>query len=448
MNYKDVVDLALRNLLRRRTRSILAILGVIIGTCSIVVMLSLGLGMSAGFDEQLKMIGDLHIINVMPGGGGPASAQVGASSSSKLDDIAIENISVIKGVTAITPILNVYLRVVAGKYVADFNVLGIKPEMMEKMGLKLAEGRLLKTGDTDALVFGKETINWFYNPYKPQQNNPSGKPPVDVLKTKLLMTGDHTYGEKIQSQPEGDKKVNYLEFKAKGIGILELVNGNSDYSVYMDLQAAEKIKKANNKAEGVIVNERSKQYEQVIAFIDDIGKIESISQKIKDMGFFVYNSGDWIRQMQNTSKMIQAVLGGIGAISLLVAALGITNTMVMSIYERTREIGVMKVLGASLKDIRNLFLIEAGVIGLIGGIIGALLSFIISLLMNTVFSSQLGGIFGNINPGMTGTSNVSLIPFWLVLASIAFSTMVGLLAGYYPARRAMRLSALEALRNE
>ena len=262
------------------------------------------------------------------------------------------------------------------------------------------------------------------------------------------MTGDHTYGEKIQSQPEGDKKVNYLEFKAKGIGILELVNGNSDYSVYMDLQAAEKIKKANNKAEGVIVNERSKQYEQVIAFIDDIGKIESISQKIKDMGFFVYNSGDWIRQMQNTSKMIQAVLGGIGAISLLVAALGITNTMVMSIYERTREIGVMKVLGASLKDIRNLFLIEAGVIGLIGGIIGALLSFIISLLMNTVFSSQLGGIFGNINPGMTGTSNVSLIPFWLVLASIAFSTMVGLLAGYYPARRAMRLSALEALRNE
>ena len=108
----------------------------------------------------------------------------------------------------------------------------------------------------------------------------------------------------------------------------------------------------------------------------------------------------------------------------------------------------MKVLGASLKDIRDLFLIEAGVIGLSGGIIGAILSFIISLLMNTVFSSQLGGIFGNLNSGMQGANNISLIPIWLVFAAIAFSTVVGLLAGYYPARRAMRLSALEALRNE
>ena len=446
MNYKDIVDLAVRNLLRRRTRSVLAILGVIIGTSSIVVMLSLGLGMNAGFDEQLKMIGDLHVINIMPGGGG--GPQLGNEASGKLDDLAMENISVIKGVTAITPILNVYLRVVAGKYLADFNVLGIKPEMMEKMGFKLAEGRLLKTGDANEIVFGKETLNWFYNPYKPQQSNPNGKPPVDVLKTKLIMTGDHTYGEKNQNQTDSDKTINYLEFKAKGVGVLELVNGNSDYSIYMDLQAAEKIKKANNKAEGIIGNDRGKQYEQAIAYIDDIGKIESISEKIKDLGFYVYNSGDWIRQMQNTSKMIQAVLGGIGAISLLVAALGITNTMVMSIYERTREIGVMKVLGASLKDIRDLFLIEAGVIGLSGGIIGAILSFIISLLMNTVFSSQLGGIFGNLNSGMQGANNISLIPIWLVFAAIALSTVVGLLAGYYPARRAMRLSALEALRNE
>lgn len=140
---------------------------------------------------------------------------------------------------------------------------------------------------------------------------------------------------------------------------------------------------------------------------------------------------------------MQAVLGGIGAVSLLVAAIGITNTMVMSIYERTKEIGVMKVIGASLRDIKRLFLFESAIIGLLGGIIGVIFSEILSFLIN-----KFGGNFLDfLGPGGEGTK-ISIIPLWLVLASMAFSALIGVISGYYPAKRAMNLSALEAIRTE
>ena len=121
------------------------------------------------------------------------------------------------------------------------------------------------------------------------------------------------------------------------------------------------------------------------------------------------------------------------------AAIGIANTMMMSIYERTKEIGVMKVIGCGLKNIRQMFLLEAAFIGLAGGIIGNILSFIISAVINTLLASS----------GAMGISgNISYIPVWLLLTSIGFAVLVGTAAGYFPAGRAMRLSPLAAIRNE
>ena len=137
--------------------------------------------------------------------------------------------------------------------------------------------------------------------------------------------------------------------------------------------------------------------------------------------------------------MVQAVLGGIGAVSLLVAAIGIANTMMMSIYERTKEIGVMKVIGCSLKNIRQMFLLEAAFIGFIGGIIGNILSILMSAVIN--FLTGNGSAIG-----LDG--NISYIPPWLILASLAFAVLVGMTSGYFPALRAMRLSPLAAIRSE
>ena len=119
--------------------------------------------------------------------------------------------------------------------------------------------------------------------------------------------------------------------------------------------------------------------------------------------------------------------------------------MIMSIYERTKEIGIMKVIGANLGDIRRMFLLEAGMIGFLGGLAGVVLSFILSLLMNTVLSDLLSMMFGSIG---VGGSTISIIPWWVAVGGLVFATAIGLISGYSPARRAMKLSALESLRNE
>ena len=142
----------------------------------------------------------------------------------------------------------------------------------------------------------------------------------------------------------------------------------------------------------------------------------------------------------------QTMLGGLAAISLFVAAIGIANTMVMSIYERTKEIGVMKVLGAELGAIRAMFLTESAMIGLIGGVVGVGLSFLISYLLNNVpivanLLASLGLSFGN-------GGAVSIIPWWLVLVAMVFSMMVGVVFGFIPANRAVKISALEAIRHD
>lgn len=157
------------------------------------------------------------------------------------------------------------------------------------------------------------------------------------------------------------------------------------------------------------------------------------------MGYNTQTNAEYLESMKSQFAIVQAVLGGIGAVSLLVAAIGIANTMMMSIYERTKEIGVIKVLGCSLKNIKQMFLMEAAFIGLIGGVAGNLLSFLMSGIINF--------LTGN-GPAMGIDGNISFIPWWLVLLSMGFAVFVGVAAGYFPSLRAMRLRPLAAIRNE
>ncbi|HCR41071.1 MAG TPA: hypothetical protein DIW41_09225 [Lachnospiraceae bacterium] len=188
-------------------------------------------------------------------------------------------------------------------------------------------------------------------------------------------------------------------------------------------------------------NNQQNGYQRVMVKVTDFQQVKEISQQIRDMGFQTNSLTDILDSVQKQYSQLQAILGGIGAVSLLVAAIGITNTMIMSIYERTKEIGVMKVIGAALSDIRRLFLLESGLIGLMGGILGLGQGSLPSDILNTSGMSLFGGMGG---PG----SKMSVIPVWLVGYTLIFSTLVGLLSGFGPARRAMKLSALEAIRTE
>ena len=176
-------------------------------------------------------------------------------------------------------------------------------------------------------------------------------------------------------------------------------------------------------------------YDSAYIRVDDMKNVKAVQQEIKNLGLQANSNAEWMEQVQQSSRSIQATLGGIGAVSLFVAAIGIANTMMMSIYERTKEIGVMKVLGCDMSAIRNMFLAEAGFIGLIGGVVGIVLSYMISAIINFVLRDSY-------------YSNVSYIPPYLTLLALIFAVVIGMVAGLFPALRAMRLSPLAAIRNE
>ena len=438
MNHRDLIDLCFRNLLRRRARTILAVIGVVVGTCAIVVMLSIGYGLTAGFEEQISSYGNLHLIQVSANGG--SQTNEGDDLKGIINEKTLKLMDEIDGVDAVTPIVSEYMMMQVGKKVTSTEFVGVDTEVLEKFNYEVKEGRMLKPSDKYGVLFGSNIPSWFYNPNK----NDYSSEPIDVVDEKVTISADWELGMKKKSS--GQDKIDYPEFKGKGIGVLAMENDESAYRVYMNIDDVEEIRTANQKArkENVTtVSRHGKTYDQAWVYVEDIDEVEGIIEVLKeDMGYYTYSPTDFLTAMQDTANMIQLVLGGIGGISLFVAALGITNTMIMSIYERTREIGVMKVIGANLKDIGKMFLIEAGLIGFGGGIVGLVISFLISFLMNHFLAGLLGSAIG-----MVG-SKVSIIPWYVALGALAFATFVGVAAGYVPAKRAMNLSALESLRNE
>ncbi|MDQ0195440.1 ABC transporter permease [Paenibacillus wynnii] len=448
----DLIHLALINFLRSKVRSFLTILGVVIGTAAIVVMLSLGIGMNESFKQQVSQMGSLTIINVFLEGGGMGGKSGGTGMSGKLDDRAIQTISGFEGVDVATPMIMTSAKLEAGKYLTYMNLVGIRPEALEKLDFIPASGRLLTSLDNDELLFGSQLSLGFYNPKSSMGYGQA--PPVDVMKEKMQMTFDMAYGDKQQQTPEGtgpdgNKKPAKL-YKVKAVGMLAEAKNEKDWSVYINIDYLQKLLRENAKTQKDQGMAASMQqgYQQAIVRVKDMKDVEPVREKIKSLGFGTSALTDVLKGMQETSRTIQMILGGIGAISLLVAALGITNTMVMSIYERTREIGIMKVLGCELGDIRKLFLMEAGFIGFLGGLSGVLFSLAASFVLNKFGGGLLGSLGGGMVDPNAIQTNISVIPFWLMLSSIAFATLVGLVSGFYPARRAMRLSALEAIKTE
>ena len=437
MNRRDMIDMALRNLWKRRLRTALTVLGVVIGTASIVVMVSIGIGMNKGFASQLENWGSLQVIDVYPSGGMEYDKETDSMKQTKKQDElnakAVESFRQMEHVEAVSPVINEYLYLVTGKLVADASIIGIEPGAMTALGYQVAEGRALTEEDSKAIVVGGSVE--FYNPKLSWEMRYSSDPPkVDVLNEKLSLTWDWNYGTR-----NADKTIKPI--KVDAVGTLP-ADGNNSWSIIMPIKELENLQKEKKKWEesqsegNTSSNSRkSKEYEHVMVKVDEIDNVQKVQQQIKDMGFRASSLTDQLEAMKETTRMLRLVLGAIGAISMVVAAISITNTMVMAIYERTKEIGIMKVIGASLKDIKGLFLTEAAFIGFSGGIIGIIVSYGASFLVNFVAQRQ-------------GSTMQSAIPIWLALGGVAFSTAVGVIAGYLPAKRAMKLSALMAIKTE
>ncbi|TCO74810.1 ABC transporter permease [Marinisporobacter balticus] len=452
MNNWDLLKMGFHNLWRKKTRTFLTVLGVIIGTCSIVVMMSIGIANDQGTKEWIESMGDLSIIEVYSSGRYGDMDSRNSKKQVKLDDQGIEKLEKIDGVKAVMPIKEMRLKVAAGKMIGNVNVIGIKPEVMEAFDFKVQEGRLLTSTDKETLVFGTEVADRFYDPRsRNRYDRDPNAPKVNLISSKLMLSSDNNYGEKKRNQrnQRDDDYKPPKPHKVKGVGLLAQSGREQDWNAYMNITALEKIIKEDQDArhEKRRRSDNEDQYEQVKVKVIDIQRVEEIQEKIKAMGLDASSLTEWLKSMREQMKKSQMMLGGIGAVSLLVAAIGITNTMIMSIYERTREIGVMKVIGANLVDIKRLFLFEAAMIGFVGGILGITLSYGLSFALNKFGEGSMEGM-DMMMGGMSGSAGMSIIPIELALGGVAFATVIGIISGYLPARRAMNLSALEAIKTE
>ena len=229
-------------------------------------------------------------------------------------------------------------------------------------------------------------------------------------------------------------------------GDVDTYNANS-YSVYCNLETLKSMLKkefSGRAIPGQPTTKSGKPYKDFVysslkVKADDIDNVDALSTEIRNMGFQVTTNVEYMDSMKKQFAMVQAVLGGIGAVSLFVAAIGIANTMMMSIYERTKEIGVIKVLGCSLRNIKQMFLLEAAFIGFIGGLVGNILRFLISFVINAIV--------------YTLDEKREWKKYFLCYSALAGSGIRSLryLWGWrqgYPALRAIRLSPLAAIHNE
>ncbi|MCI1959545.1 MAG: ABC transporter permease [Clostridia bacterium] len=446
MKKSDILFMCIQNLKRRRARTFLTVLGVVIGCCSIVIMVSIGIGMKESQEKMLAQMGDLTIVTVMP--------QQGGTGSVKLDDKAVEDFKQIQNTVAVTPktSLDDYsIRLYAGennRYVCDWaTVAGLDTTAFDNLGYDLISGKAIKDNDNEVIA-GQYLAYDFEDTMRPDGMNmierygnydengkelPLPDPYFDIMNTKLTMEIDNGSDKfTIPLKVEGQVKEDY----SKGYETSEgLIMGLGD------------IKKIIEKAQNGSVSKKG--YNSVIVKVNDISNVSQVEDEIKAMGFSTDSMESIRKPMEKEAHQKQMMLGGLGAISLFVAALGITNTMIMSISERTKEIGIMKSLGCFVNDIRIIFLTEAGIIGFMGGIVGCVVSLLISLIINMV---SLGAFSpSNIVLAVRGgedVSRVSVIPLWLLAFSVVFSILIGLCSGYYPANRAVKISALEAIKNE
>lgn len=475
MKISDQISMCLSNLLHRKMRTLLTITGVMVGTCLVVIVISLGIAMNAQQEAMINSMGDLTRITIYNYGNTGANGE-----PIILDDEAIAAIAKIPGVDVATPIYqpqNFSAFIYAGKedrYAmrASYNITGMYAAAFPKMGYELLEGVWpehqpnqkkpisILAGEFAAYNFEdtkrKETDERRYRwPETDEKGNVIVTPFVNFNKDDLILKT-----EKME-EDSPDSTVVTREIKVAGRIKKDYNKGwETNQGIFMEIEDLKQLEAAYMKANKIKADtSRGQQgYNEARIYVHTIDDVDTVDAAIKKLGFETESLESIRKPMQDSIKQQQLFLGLLGGVSLLVAAIGITNTMFMSIYERTREIGVMKVLGCKVGNIRSVFLMEAGAIGFLGGIVGVALSFAASAAIN-YFKLSFGGnnqdqmymygggfgMGGEIDPSAMA---VSMIPLWLVGAAIVFATLVGLLSGVMPANRAMKISALEAIRHE
>jgi len=420
VNVLESIRIALRALTANKLRATLTMLGIIIGVGAVIALMSIGQGVQASVTEQIQAIGP-NIIFITPGAiqqGGVQSAQGQAATLTSEDAVALSDPLAAPDIAAVAPSFTSRAQIVYGGNNVNSQVNGVTPEYALVRNYQVAEGSFITKQHVDALsrvaVLGATVV----------QN---------------LFAGEDPINKEIKINQSNFRVIGVLE--AKGGASIAGGFGSQDDVVFVPITTAQR--RLFGGARGFGVGQRvstiyvsAASESQVSAAVAEITAILRERHKLtyQQDDFTIITQQDILGALTQITTILTAFLGAIAGISLLVGGIGIMNIMLVSVTERTREIGIRKAVGAKRRDILAQFLVEAVVLSVFGGLGGIGLGWLISQVVNQL---KIG------TPPLT-----TLVSPEAILLAVGFSAAVGLFFGIYPATRAAALNPIDALRYE
>lgn len=400
----EALEFAINNLMHQKLRSFLTLIGVIIGIAVIITLLALGQGLKNGVEEQFEKLGS-NTIFVAPSGEMSSNSGHGTASIKNLKEADIEKIRKISEVSDVIAPLMSTATMQFGSEKKTVSLIGFDPKetnSLETTGfVEIDEGRMIKSNDAFVAVIGASIKEDFFD----KEIN---------LRNRIMIEGKsfRVIGitKKTSTSFGGGPNTNNIVFINEKT-FKQISNDAKPSFLLVKTYKKDDLEKTQNKIEKILEKTFGKDQKDYIAMTSE-QVIERISQII---------------------GLIQIFLVGIASISLLVGGIGIMNTMIMSVMERTAEIGVMKAIGATNNTILGIFLLEAGFIGIIGGIIGIILGYLFAFAVAAIASEAFFAMKITIDP-------------ILIIGALLFAMLVGMASGTYPAIRAAKLDPVEALR--
>jgi putative ABC transport system permease protein len=418
MKLFDIFRLSLSHVKKSKMRSWLTIIGIVIGVAAVVAIISIGQSMQESVQSRLGSLG-ADLITVTPGysrassgGGGPEGGSSAGSTTINLTDKDANMIKQVSGVLYVNGMVSGRADMILGTEKISVSISGVDTGVWRSMvTTQLEAGRYLQPGDSNAVVIGYALAhNTFLQP---------------ITLNRPVTIGGKNF-----------KVVGIFVESGGGFG------GGGDNSVYMSADYARDVITENvsrNRFTSIMVKVADKTLVNNITsdIVQKLMASRHVNQRTRDFTVTAYATIQ--EQITSITSTISLFLAAIAAVSLLVGAVGIANTMFMSVMERTRQIGLLKALGATDNEVMELFLMESGLFGFVGGLLGIICGMLISVIVISLGLLAIG-------PG-EGTMSIAVSPQLLIFA-LAFSIFVGIISGVAPARSAAKMNPVDALRFE
>lgn len=416
---------------KRKTRTIFTMMGVIIGCLAIFIIISITNGFERYLTYEMESLMDTSVISIYPNWKSETEDNKYSTTKTKLTDKNVEELNKLGYFSEVIPKRYAHTQIKYGKNQTYARILANDKANLISESSLLA-GKVPKNRSKELLLgydVAKELLGYSW------EDKVKDDSEFQKLIGKRVKLGGEDFGSDDKGNPLKSKQIT-----CNIVGILSSGNGQKNYEIQGSRKLVEDIIKGAPLVDEEFLKEQLTTYEGIDVRVDDKEMLESYEGTLRNMGYQTSSFKEFEKQTRSMLLGVNIILGSLAGISLLVAALGITNTMDMAIYERNREIGVIKVIGGSVRDVIKIFVGEACAISITGGFISIILGVLATLGINSVAKSITENMMGQ------PIEKISVPSFSLILGILVFCLVIGFIAGILPARKAAKTDVITAIR--